>query len=81
MTGSKQLRVQADLRFARKQRGLDDARKAISEQETAARATEERTARLKAARLAKEAADKEAAVREAAEKVAAGPKPKRTKRA
>jgi hypothetical protein len=50
-------RDEAETRFKRAQKAIDDAKEAKAHYESEARAVREKTARLKALRLAKEAAD------------------------
>jgi hypothetical protein len=50
-------RDEAEARFKRAQKAIDDAKEAKAHYESEARAVREKTARLKALRLAKEAAD------------------------
>jgi hypothetical protein len=50
-------RDEAETRFKRAQKAIDDAKEAKAHYESGARAVREKTARLKALRLAKEAAD------------------------
>jgi hypothetical protein len=58
-------RSEAELRFISAQKRKEDARSAVSEQQAAERAIQEKTARLRALRLAKEAADMEEKARQA----------------
>lgn len=52
-------RSEAEVRFMSAQKRKEDAKKAVTEQQAAERATHEKTARLRALRLAKEAAEAE----------------------
>ena len=67
---SKETKERAEASFKHKEIQARDAKKAMSEYESASQAVREKTARLKGLRLLKEAADKAAA----AEKAAAAPK-------
>jgi len=57
-------RSEAEIRFSNAQKRMEDARKAVTEQQAADQAIRERTARLRGLRLAKEAAEKEEAAKQ-----------------
>ena len=71
MASSREERARAEEQFHRTIKKAHEAKQAVSQYEAAARATDEKTARLRALRLAKEAAEASAA----AEKKAAEKKP------
>jgi hypothetical protein len=71
MAHPKEYQAKAEAQFHQTIKKAHDAKQAVSQYEAAARATDEKTARLRALRLAKEAAEASAA----AEKKAAEKKP------
>jgi hypothetical protein len=74
MTSSLEKRRRAEERFHQTIKKAQEAKQAISQYEAAARAVDEKTARLRAQRLAKEAADvKEAVEKKSAKKPAIAP--------
>jgi hypothetical protein len=60
MASAKDYQAKAEAQFHKTIKRAHDAKQALSPYELAARATDEKTAKLKALRLAKEAADAEA---------------------
>ena len=79
MASPKEYQVKAEAQFHQTIKKAHDAKQAVSQYEAAARATDEKTARLRALRLAKEAKEaKEAAeARAAADSKPAEKKPKK----
>jgi hypothetical protein len=71
MASPKEYQAKAEAQFHQTIKKAHDAKQAVSQYEAAARATDEKTARLRALRLAKEAAEASAAAeKEPAEKPA-----------
>jgi len=82
MASAREYQAKAEAQFHKTIKKANDAKQALSPYEVAARATDEKTAKLRALRLAKEAADAIAAAAEAiaaAENKAAKTKPAREK--
>jgi hypothetical protein len=73
MASPKEYQAKAEAQFHQTIKKAHEAKKAVSQYEAAARATDEKTARLRALRLAKEATE----AKEAAESKPAEKKPKK----
>lgn len=81
MASPKEYQAKAEAQFHRTIKKAHEAKKAVSQYEAAARATDEKTARLRALRLAKEAAQEAAQASAAAEVTPAEKKPAARKKA